>query len=89
MLDARTNAVKSQQEVERLRSEGSKAKDSGPSLEQLQNLERELEQYRQLRVNPKDLAMFRKNKGAIKEYLKLVPTLVEYAEILALTCSQR
>lgn len=48
-------------------------------IQRLQGLEQEVEQYRRLQVNPRDLETFQTNKDAIRHYLKLVPMLIEYA----------
>jgi hypothetical protein len=40
-------------------------------------VEQEVQQYRRLNVNPKDLETFKNNKDAIRHYLKLVPMLLE------------
>jgi hypothetical protein len=50
-------------------------------VERLRGVDQENEQYRRLDVNPKDLATFKNNKDAIRHYLKLVPTLIEYAAV--------
>ncbi|KAH9881399.1 hypothetical protein IAQ61_000123 [Plenodomus lingam] len=47
---------------------------------QVQQSQVEIEQYRSLDVNPRDLETFRANKTAIRHYLKLVPMLLEQNE---------
>jgi hypothetical protein len=68
-----------QQENQSLKDTKQKYDNTKAELERLQNIEREVEQYRRLDVNPKDLETFKNNKDAIRHYLKLVPTLTEYA----------
>lgn len=66
-----------QQEVNELRCLETAAHNLKKEVERRTSLEHELERYRRLDVNPKDLAMFQNNKDAIKQYLKLIPSLVE------------
>jgi hypothetical protein len=47
------------------------------TLERLRGVDEEVENYRRLDVNPRDLETFKNNKDAIRHYLKLVPTLIE------------
>ncbi|KAH9881183.1 hypothetical protein J1614_001678 [Plenodomus biglobosus] len=47
---------------------------------QVQRLQAEIERYRSLDVNPRDLETFRANKTAIRHYLKLFPMLLEQNE---------
>ncbi|KAI8934058.1 hypothetical protein NX059_008824 [Plenodomus lindquistii] len=44
------------------------------------HLQAEVERYRGLDVNPRDLETFRANKAAIRHYLKLVPLLLDQNE---------
>jgi len=46
-------------------------------VQRLQGLESEVDYYRRLNVNPRDLETFMANKAAIRHYLKLVPVLLE------------
>ncbi len=46
-------------------------------VQRLQGIEDEVEQYRHLNVNPRDLETFVNNKAAIRHYLKLLPMLIE------------
>ncbi|KAF2833810.1 hypothetical protein CC86DRAFT_389938 [Ophiobolus disseminans] len=66
--------LKLQQENEQLKAEAENLK---KEAEGLRSLEQEVEQYRRLDVNPKDLETFTTNKDAIRHYLKLVPMLME------------
>lgn len=68
-----------QQENQSLNDIKQKYDNTKAELERLQTIEQEVEQYRRLDVNPKDLETFKNNKDAIRHYLKLVPTLTEYA----------
>ena len=45
--------------------------------ERLQSIEQELERFRKLNLNPRDIETFVKNKSAIRHYLNLVPMLLE------------
>jgi hypothetical protein len=47
-------------------------------VHRLQGLEQEVEHFRRIDVNPRDLETFVNNKSAIRHYLKLVPMLLEY-----------
>lgn len=67
-----------QQENERLQKVEKEGKDLKAEVDRLQGLDQEVEQYRRLDVNPKDLETFKNNKDAIRHYLKLVPILIEY-----------
>lgn len=66
-----------QQENQKLKSAQRKYDSTKAELERLQNVESEVEQYRGLKINPKDLETFRNNKEAIRHYLGLVPHLIE------------
>ncbi|KAF1921873.1 hypothetical protein BDU57DRAFT_463919 [Ampelomyces quisqualis] len=66
-----------QQENQILEDIKQKYESAKVELERLHAVEREVEQYRRLDVNPKDLETFKNNKDAIRHYLKLVPTLIE------------
>ncbi|KAH7094380.1 hypothetical protein FB567DRAFT_431769 [Paraphoma chrysanthemicola] len=69
-----------QQEVDKLKASQQDFNDVSAELKRLQNVEQEVEQYRRLNVNPKDLETFKNNKDAIRHYLKLVPMLLEQNE---------
>lgn len=66
-----------QQENERLRAQKNQFATMGAELQRLQGMELELEHFRRLNVNPRDLETFTTNKTAIRHYLKLVPMLLE------------
>jgi 1-deoxy-D-xylulose 5-phosphate reductoisomerase len=66
-----------QQENEKFKAMRLVPDDMKAEMERLQGIEREVEQYRRLNVNPKDLETFKNNKDAIRHYLKLVPMLLE------------
>jgi ABC-type uncharacterized transport system fused permease/ATPase subunit len=66
-----------QQELEQLKAVEQKHETLKAEVKRLQGIEHEVEQYRQLDVNPRDLATFKNNKDAIRHYLKLVPMLIE------------
>ena len=46
-------------------------------LQDFEAMEAEVQRYRNMNVNPRDLETFLNNKAAIKHYLKLVPMLIE------------
>lgn len=66
-----------QQEVEQLRAKQGQFDALNADIQRRQGLEEELEYFRRLRVNPRDLETFVSNKAAIRHYLKLVPMLIE------------
>jgi hypothetical protein len=66
-----------QQENDRLKAVERTSDTMKAELEHLQGVEEEVEQYRRLNVNPKDLETFKNNKDAIRHYLKLLPKLIE------------
>ncbi|KAH7389444.1 hypothetical protein DE146DRAFT_680299 [Phaeosphaeria sp. MPI-PUGE-AT-0046c] len=72
---SKTHAM--QQETEKLKCVERKYDGMKAELERLQNVDHEVEQYRRLNINPKDLETFKNNKAAIRYYLGLMPKLVE------------
>ncbi|CAO2658497.1 Nn.00g062200.m01.CDS01 [Neocucurbitaria sp. VM-36] len=66
-----------QQENEQLRAKQDQCDAMKAEMQRLQNLEQEVDHYRQLQVNPRDLETFIANKAAIRHYLKLVPMLID------------
>lgn len=66
-----------QQENQQLRCRQDKFDAFAKDRERLQKLEQEVEQYRNMNVNPRDLETFITHKTAIRHYLKLVPMLLE------------
>lgn len=66
-----------QQESEKLKAVERMSDNTRAEVERLQGVEQEVERYRRMNVNPKDLETFRTNKDAIRHYLKLVPMLIE------------
>jgi cell shape-determining protein MreC len=66
-----------QQEIEKLKVSQKDLEGMKANLKRLQDVEQEVQQYRRLNVNPKDLETFKNNKDAIRHYLKLVPMLLE------------
>jgi CHASE3 domain sensor protein len=75
----RARVLSLQQENEQLRTKMQQFDTMKAEIGRLEDLKREVEQYRRLNVNPRDLETFTTNKAAIRHYLKLVPTLIEYA----------
>ncbi|KAF2027821.1 hypothetical protein EK21DRAFT_25968, partial [Setomelanomma holmii] len=69
-----------QQETEKLKAAQKEFDKSQAEVERLRDVEQEVDQYRRLNVNPKDLETFKNNKDAIRHYLKLVPVLIEQNE---------
>lgn len=76
-VQERTKSLAVQQENDKLNIVERKYDSMKAELERLQNVDREVEQYRRLDVNAKDLATFKNNKAAIRHYLGLVPQLIE------------
>jgi hypothetical protein len=66
-----------QEENKKLQATGPISDEMKTEIKRLQDVEQEVEQYRRLNVNPKDLETFKNNKDAIRHYLKLVPMLIE------------
>jgi peptidase E len=66
-----------QQENERLRARKDQFEAMSTEVQRLHGIEQELELFRRLDVNPRDLETFTTNKAAIRHYLKLVPKLLE------------
>jgi ABC-type uncharacterized transport system fused permease/ATPase subunit len=66
-----------QQEVEQLRAQKNQFEAMKAEVHRLQALEQEMEHFRRLNVNSRDLETFTTNKTAIRHYLKLVPMLLE------------
>jgi peptidase E len=66
-----------QQENERLHAQKDQFEAMSTEVQRLQGIEQELELFRRLDVNPRDLETFTTNKAAIRHYLKLVPRLLE------------
>jgi hypothetical protein len=66
-----------QQDNEKLRSKAQTGDSLKTELERLQGIEQEVERYRRLKVNPKDIETFVNNKDQIRHYLKLYPMLAE------------
>ncbi|KAF1849652.1 uncharacterized protein K460DRAFT_421842 [Cucurbitaria berberidis CBS 394.84] len=75
--EERTKAITLQQDNEQLRASQDQFDALKAELQRLQGLEQEVEQYRQMQVNPRDLETFTTHKTAIRHYLKLVPMLLE------------
>ncbi|KAH8730307.1 hypothetical protein GQ44DRAFT_823623 [Phaeosphaeriaceae sp. PMI808] len=73
----RDKMVLLQQENKKLKREERISEQMKSELQRLQGIEQEVEQYRRLNVNPRDLETFKNNKEAIRHYLKLVPILIE------------
>ena len=71
-----------QQEVEQLHAKQAQFDAMKAEIQRLQRLEEEMEHFRRLNVNLRDLETFTTNKAAIRHYLKLVPMLIEYVGVL-------
>jgi hypothetical protein len=65
------------QEIEKLQAIEQTNENMKAEMERLRGVDQEVEHYRRLDVNPRDLETFKNNKDAIRHYLKLVPTLIE------------
>lgn len=70
-----------QQEIKQLGAQKAQSEAMEAELQRLQGFEQEIEHYRRLKVNPRDLETFMNNKAAIRHYLKLIPMLVEYVTL--------
>lgn len=77
LAEEHAKVVALQQENERLKATERVSESLKVEAERLRGIEHEVEQYRRLNVNPKDLETFTTNKDAIRHYLKLVPMLME------------
>jgi succinate dehydrogenase/fumarate reductase flavoprotein subunit len=66
-----------QKDNEKYKAVGRTSDEMEAEMKRLQGVENEVDQYRRLNVNPKDLETFKNNKDAIRHYLKLVPMLIE------------
>lgn len=82
-----SRAVSLQRENEQLRAavqQASEVKTLRAEVQRLQLLEQEMDQFntdlqvfRRLKADVRDLDVFRKNKAAILQYMKLLPKVVE------------
>ncbi|KAL6158736.1 hypothetical protein ACJQWK_03703 [Exserohilum turcicum] len=72
--------VRLQKENEQLRIQKEQFEAMKAEVQRLQALEQEVEQFRNLNINPRDLKTFVANKSAIRHYLKLVPMLMDQNE---------
>lgn len=70
-------AIDLEKENQKLRKDIEQLRAMKAELARLQVLEQELDNYRSLNINPRDLETFILHKDAIRHYLKLVPTLLE------------
>lgn len=66
-----------QQENERLKNADDRCEELKAEVERLNGIEQEVEQYRQLDINPRNLQWFQANKEAIRHYLDIIPMLAE------------
>jgi hypothetical protein len=76
-----------QQENERLKKAEEMNEELKTEVKRLHGFEEEVEQYRRMNINPKDWETFITNKDAIRQYLKLVPMLLEW--VLSIRATQQ
>lgn len=75
-----------EQEIEQLREKQEQFGAMKTEIQRLQGVEQEVEHFRRLDVNLRDLETFTTNKTAIRHYLKLVPMLVEWVTTTLFSC---